>query len=114
MGIEAFKDSKGVTTTKYTQGGKVHREGAPAVTRTDGSMEEWYKHGLLHREDGPAVTTVDAKGNKIEKFFLDGNPWPEGEREWHKEKFKDIANVDNTGCDVQPITTTQKRKGLQL
>ena len=47
--------------------GKLHREGAPAVVRADGS-ELWYLNGKLHRKGGPAVVRADGS----ELWYLNG------------------------------------------
>ena len=48
-----------VVFERWSQGGTVHREQAPAVIHRDvrtGTIldEKWYRNGNLHREDGPA------------------------------------------------------------
>lgn len=37
----------------WTRNGRPHREGGPAIEKSDGSRV-WYLNGKRHREDGPA------------------------------------------------------------
>lgn len=50
---------------EWWKDGLQHREGAPAVEKSDG--EEWFINGKLHRKDGPAVITEHDHG-----FFYHG------------------------------------------
>lgn len=56
---------EGPEADTWYQRGLVHREGAPAVIRHDGTFEAWYQHGVYHRDDGPALS------------------WASGERSWY-------------------------------
>ena len=47
-------------------GGKLHRDGGPAVEWPNGG-KAWYWHGKLHRDDGPAIE------------------FPNGHRHWYRE-----------------------------
>lgn len=67
--------------------GKRHREGAPAVEHTDGTVM-WYRHGKPHRLDGPAITWF----NGTQEWYVDGKRHrvgapalvrPGGACEWH-------------------------------
>ena len=42
----------------FNTGGKLHRDGGPAVDCTNGH-KEWWQNGQLHRIDGPAVEWRD-------------------------------------------------------
>jgi hypothetical protein len=52
--------------------GQLHRENAPAIKNTDGSVE-WWVCGKFHRTDGPANTRADGARvwgilhNKVDK-----------------------------------------------
>jgi len=91
--------------------GKLHREGGPAIERTDGSTS-WYQNGKLHREDGPALEFEDGskywfQNDRLHredgpaKEFKDGSnfwyfngedhrvggpaqEWPNGLRKWYQ------------------------------
>lgn len=41
-------------TKRWYLNGKRHREGGPAIEKTNGT-KKWYLNGKLHREDGPAI-----------------------------------------------------------
>lgn len=52
----------------WYQHGVIHREGAPAIIKKNGT-EKWYRNGVLHREDGPAIYN---KVKGIEMYYKDG------------------------------------------
>ncbi len=69
-----------------TPDGKLHRIGAPAALRHDGT-EEWWERGERHRIDGPATTHPSG----YEAWYVNGvrhrvdGPafsWPDGHQEW--------------------------------
>ena len=51
----------------WYKNGRLHREGGPAITNTDGSNKEWYQNGKRHRLDGPARINYGTK-----EYWIDG------------------------------------------
>ncbi|MBC9927283.1 hypothetical protein [Leucobacter sp. cx-169] len=101
--------SQGVETQSWLdENEQPHREGAPAVMRSDGFVE-WRQHGYLHREDGPA--RVDENGTQF--YFEDGvlnradnQPsvvYADGGLEWWEDDGRALTRkLDAEGNDVTP------------
>lgn len=70
----------------YILNREIHRENAPAVVYTDGSMH-WYKNDKRHRENGPAIIRNDGamfwyKNGKLHREDGPARIFPDGEVDW--------------------------------
>ncbi len=54
-------------TVRWFKNDKLHRLGAPAITRPDGTLE-WWLSGKRHRDEGPAIVFADG----TQQWWLDG------------------------------------------
>jgi hypothetical protein len=56
--------------------GELHRDGAPAIERANGS-KTWWLHSKLHREDGAAVELADGTKSWYlhGAYYADVNQW---------------------------------------
>jgi hypothetical protein len=67
MSSQEYHVKVGPDRTEWSQNGKLHREGGPALEYVCGD-KFWYRMDLLHRVDGPAIE----QGNNITYYYLDG------------------------------------------
>jgi hypothetical protein len=76
-------------TEEWHRGGRLHRDGGPAVIFRNGG-QQWWRHGEFHREGGPA--TIDPRGR--EEWWVGGRLHredgpavvdPDGSQQWWRE-----------------------------
>jgi len=82
----------------WVRRGKIHRDGAPAVIRPDGS-ELWFIMDELHRLDGPAITEADGTEvwyyrNKLHRVGAPAIIYSDG-REEYWENGKELGGPIN-------------------
>jgi hypothetical protein len=70
-------DNCGYIQKRWTDGGKLHREGGPTwiVCSYDGSVKfkKYYLDGVLHRKDGPAEIYYHTDGSILGEYFVVNN-----------------------------------------
>lgn len=82
----------------------LHREGAPAVERADGTVE-WWVNGQLHRDGGPAVIRSDDTVFWYRRHLChrDDGPAverPDGSKEWISN---DKPHRDDGPCTIDHL-----------
>ena len=85
-------DDFGTTRWYDSISGYYHRDGAPAITTSDGA-EAWYQNGILHRNGGPAITARNGTRFWYQnglKHREDGHAieYADGAKHWYQNGLK--------------------------